>query len=268
MANEKGNRKPAPRRPAPGQRVQLHRALSKLGCGSRAQAWEWIAAGEVSVDGRVVTDPLTWVDLGRQHITRGGREPAEQGPMTLAIHKPRGVVTTRRDERGRRTVYDLLPPGLPWLFPVGRLDADSEGLLLFTNDAQLSVRLTEPAHRVPKIYRVTVRGVPSAAALQQIRQGIDLADGKTRPAAVRVLETQAGGAQVEMVLTEGRNRQVRRMWAALGHKVRRLVRIAIGAYDLGELGPGESRVLDGAAVRRLLRPAPGTDAPRRRKDGC
>jgi 23S rRNA pseudouridine2605 synthase len=268
MTHEKRNRKSAPRRPAPGQRVQLYRALSKLGWGSRAQAWQWIAAGEVRVDDRVVTDPLAWVDLGRQHITRGGREPTAQAPMTLAMHKPRGVVTTRRDERGRRTVYDLLPPGLPWLFPVGRLDADSEGLLLFTNDAQLAVRLTEPAHRVPKTYRVTLRGVPSPAALEQIRQGIDLADGRTRPAAVRLLETKPDGVQVQMVLTEGRNRQIRRMWAALGHKVRRLVRVAVGACDLGDLGPGECRVLEGAALRRLLRPAPGTGALRRRKDGC
>src|SRR6516164_7246981 len=135
-----------------GRRVQLHRALSKLGWGSRTQAWAWIQAGEVRVDGRVVTDPLTWVDLDRQRITRGGEGPPAAGPLTLALHKPRGVVTTRSDERGRRTVYDLLPPGLPWVFPAGRLDADSEGLLLVTNDALLSVRLTDPAHHIPKTY--------------------------------------------------------------------------------------------------------------------
>src|SRR5256885_1554783 len=127
-----------------GRRVQLHRALSKLGWGSRTQAWTWIQAGEVCVDGRVVTDPLTWIDLDRQHVTRGGQSAAPVAPRTLALHKPRDVVTTRSDERGRRTVYDLLPPGLPWMFPAGRLDADSEGLLVFTTDAALAVRLTEP----------------------------------------------------------------------------------------------------------------------------
>src|SRR5262249_58222658 len=116
--------------------------LWKVGWGSRTQAWVWIRAGEVQVDRRVVTDPLTWVDLDRQRITRGGAEGPAAPRLVLALHKPRGVVTTRRDERGRRTVYDLLPPGLPWLFPAGRLDADSEGLLILTNDAQLAVRLT------------------------------------------------------------------------------------------------------------------------------
>src|SRR4051794_18634405 len=110
----------------PGRRVQLHRALSKLGWGSRSQAWDWIRAGEVRVDGQVVTEPLTWVDLDRQQITRGGQLPTPAAPLILALHKPRGIVTTRSDERGRRTVYDLLPAGLPWVFPIGRLDADSE----------------------------------------------------------------------------------------------------------------------------------------------
>src|SRR5262249_56707474 len=126
-----------------GRRVQLHRVLSKLGWGSRRQAWDWVRAGEVLVDGRVVTDPLTWIDLDRQRVTRrGGLAPAPAA-RTLALHKPCGVVTTRRDERGRRTVYDLLPPGLPWLHPAGRLDADSEGLLILTTDSALSARLTD-----------------------------------------------------------------------------------------------------------------------------
>src|SRR5438477_8049236 len=149
-----------------GRRVQLHRALSKLGWGSRTQAWEWVRAGEVCVDGRVVTDPLTWVDLDHQRITRGGREAAPAAPLVLALHKPRGVVTTRRDERGRPTVYDLLPPGLPWIFPAGRLDAESEGLLILTTDSALAVRLTEPEQHVPKTYHVTITGQPTPETLQ------------------------------------------------------------------------------------------------------
>jgi 23S rRNA pseudouridine2605 synthase len=232
--------------------VQLHRALSKLGLASRTQAWAWIEAGEVEVEGRVVTDPLTWVDLDRQRITRAGQEAAAAPPIVLALHKPRGFVTTRADERGRRTVYDLVPPGLPWVFPAGRLDADSEGLLVLTNDSQLAVQLTDPARHVPKTYHVTVPGDPPAETLEQLRQGIDYGEGPTRPAGVRRLGRRGGAAVVEMVLTEGRNRQVRRMWAAVGHRVRRLVRVAIGAYRLGDLPPGACRTLDAAAIRQLI----------------
>src|SRR5947209_2063707 len=167
----------------PGRRVHLHRAVSKLGWGSRTQAWAWIQAGEVTVDGRVVTDPLTWVDLGRQRIARAGTEAPAVVHQTLALHKPRGVITTRRDERGRRTVYDLLPPGLPWIFPAGRLDADSEGLLILTTDAALAVRLTEPEQHVPKTYHVTVAGRPTPEGLRRLREGVELNDGITRPAA-------------------------------------------------------------------------------------
>jgi 23S rRNA pseudouridine2605 synthase len=237
----------------PGKRVQLHRAVAKLGWGSRTQAWVWIRAGEVLVDGRVVVDPLTWVDLDQQHITRTGLEQplAPSRPLTLALHKPRRVVTTRRDERGRPTVYDLLPPGLPWVFPVGRLDADSEGLLILTNDSALSVQLTEPANHVPKTYRVTIRGSPDAAVLERLRQGIELADGWTRPVQLRALARRGESTLVEMVLTEGRNRQIRRMWAVVGHRVRRLVRTAVGAYSLGDLAPGRFRYLNEAEVRQL-----------------
>jgi 23S rRNA pseudouridine2605 synthase len=235
--------------------VQLHRALSKLGLASRTQAWDWIRAGEVQVDGRVVTDPLTWVDLDRQRITRAGREAAAPAPTVLALHKPRGVVTTRSDERGRPTVYDLLPPGLPWVFPAGRLDADSEGLLVLTNDSQLAVRLTDPAQHVPKTYRVTVRGRPAAETVERLRRGIDYGKETSRPAGVRVLARREGTTVVEMVLTEGRNRQIRRMWAAVGHRVRRLVRVAIGSYRLGDLPPGACRALDAAAVRQLTAPS-------------
>jgi 23S rRNA pseudouridine2605 synthase len=231
--------------------VQLHRALSKLGWGSRTQAWEWIRAGKVCINGHVVTDPLTWVDLDREQITRRGEAVAAAPPVVLALHKPRGVVTTRSDEHGRRTVYDLLPPGLPWIFPAGRLDADSEGLLILTNDARLATRLTEPAHRVPKTYRVTLGGVPSAETLERLRHGIALKDGLTRPVHVRLLRRRAGTAVVEMVLTEGRNRQVRRMWQAVGHRVRRLVRVAIGALTLGDLPSGASRLLDADEVVQL-----------------
>jgi|SRR5579871_3479529 len=243
----------AKRRERPGRRVQLHRALSKLGWGSRGQAWGWIVAGEVRVDGRIVTDPLAWVDLDQQRITRNDQDtPPSAGALTLALYKPRGIVTTRRDERGRRTVYDLLPSDLPWIFPVGRLDADSEGLLILTTDAALAVRLTEPEHHVHKTYHVTLTGRPSAEELDQLRDGIELADGRTRPATVRLLQADDKGSVLEIVLTEGRNRQIRRMAAAIGQRVRRLVRVAIGSYRLGDLTPGAYRPLDAADRESLL----------------
>jgi 23S rRNA pseudouridine2605 synthase len=228
-----------PRKSQPGRRVQLHRALAKLGLGSRTQAWDWIRAGEIAVDGRIVRDPLVWVDLDRERITRLGEAPPRRVPCTLALHKPMGVVTTRSDEKGRRTVYDLLPADLPWIFPVGRLDANSEGLLILTSDSELAVRLTE----IPKTYHVWVRGPLSPQALRELQEGITLADGVTRPAQVRVLHARNGEAQLEMVLTEGRNRQIRRMVQAVGSRVRRLRRVAIGAYTLGNLPPGEYREL-------------------------
>jgi 23S rRNA pseudouridine2605 synthase len=238
-------------KPRPGQRVQLHRALSKLGLGSRTEARRWIKAGEVTVDGRVVTDPLTWVDL-RQDIRRHGQPLAPIPSLTLALHKPAGIVTTRRDERGRRTVYDLLPGDLPWVLPVGRLDADSEGLLLFTTDHALSVRLTDPQHAISKTYHVTVTGRPGAVILDRLRAGIDLPDGRTRPAQIRVLEELTDRTILEIVLTEGRNRQIRRMAEAVGHPVERLLRVVIGGYQLGDLAPGASRILEPDDLDRLL----------------
>jgi 23S rRNA pseudouridine2605 synthase len=235
-----------------GRRVQLHRALSKLGWGSRTDARDWIRAGEVRVDGRIVTDPLTWVDLATQQVTRSGTPAAPVETVTLALHKPRGVVTTRRDERGRQTVYDLLPSGLPYVFPVGRLDADSEGLLILTNDAALAVLLTDPGCHVPKTYRVTVAGRPGEPALDALRQGVELSDGPTRPAGVRLLRTRVRTSVLEIVLTEGRNRQIRRMAAAVGHKVRRLTRVAIGSLELGELEAGACWKLDAADLAQLM----------------
>lgn len=252
----------APRQ-VPNQRVQLHRALSKLGWGSRKQAWGWIRNGEVCVDGRVETNPLAWVDLGRQQITREGTAPAAKRLVTLALHKPRGVVTTRSDERGRRTVYDLLQPEVPWVFPAGRLDADSEGLLILTNDSRLSVRLTDPNEHVPKRYEIMVRGRPTPETLDRLRAGVDLADGPTRPARLKVLRERGEDTLVEMTLTEGRNRQARRMWAAVGHRVRRLKRVAIGAYQLGELPPGQIRRLGPEDLGRLVeKRSPSSDIER------
>jgi 23S rRNA pseudouridine2605 synthase len=238
-----------------GRRVQLHRAISKLGWGSRKQAWDWIRAGAVHVDGAVVTDPLTWVDLDRQHITRRDQSTPVVASRTIALHKPSGVVTTRRDEHGRRTIYDLLPSDFPWLHAAGRLDADSEGLLILTNDSALSARLTDPENHIPKTYHVTLDDRPTKESLQRLRQGVELPEGPTRPAQVRLLEE--GGRVLEMVLTEGRNRQIRRMAWSLGYRVRRLVRVAIGGLTLGDLAVGEWRDLSDEERRLVIESSDG-----------
>ena len=268
-----------PNSPSPSQRVQLHRALSKLGLCSRTVAWSRIVAGEVKVNGRVVRDPLTWIELGRSTIecqqSAGPQDPAAESAegshhnpsarstpptlIALALHKPPGYVTTRSDERGRQTVYDLLPPDLPWVFPAGRLDADSEGLLILTNDSALSQRLTDPQTHVPKTYHVTVAGQPCELALERLRAGIDLKDelGPTRPAVVHVFEQAERSTVLEFVLTEGRNRQIRRMCDAIGHPVKRLIRVKIGGLPLGELPAGECRQLTQPELKLVVsRPRP------------
>jgi 23S rRNA pseudouridine2605 synthase len=227
--------------------VQLHRSLSKLGLGSRTQARDWIRQGRVRVDGQVVRDPLTWVDLDTQTITCDEGAPQRTEHVTLMLHKPAGVVTTARDERGRRTVYTLLPSDLPWIFPVGRLDAESEGLLLFTSDSALATHLTDPDHAVAKVYHVTLDGVPDEAALERLRTGIDLPDGRTRPCDVRRLAPRV----LEFTLTEGRNRQLRRMAWQVGFRVERLVRVALGGLALGDLAAGAWRWLTPEEVAGL-----------------
>ncbi|HEY8232351.1 MAG TPA: pseudouridine synthase [Vicinamibacteria bacterium] len=252
-----------PRRPAraglkPERAVSLARALSKLGVCSRSEAERWIADGRVRVRGRTCRSPRRRVDPERDAIVVDGRRVSEGVErVVIALHKPVGLVTTRVDPRGRPTVYDALQ-GLPrWVFPVGRLDRDSSGLLVFTNDHRLGQQLTSPEAHVPKTYHVRVRGVPDAGALAALRDGTTLDDGvTTRPAAVRVIGAARGddapSCWLEIVLTEGRNRQLRRMGAAVGHEVVELVRVAIGAFRLGALAPGEWRELAPAEVAELL----------------
>ena len=241
------------------QRTQLNRALSKLGLCSRGVAAAWIAAGRVRVNGEPAVSPEQWVELGVDRIEAD--EPGSGGvaesrpPVYLALHKPPGYVTTRSDELGRKTVYDLLPPEYAggWVFPVGRLDKDSEGLLLLTNDGAWSDRLTDPERHVAKVYRVKLDGKPRADELERFRGGIELDGSLTAPAEVEADAEGAGWHRV--VLTEGRNRQIRRMFHALAYKVKRLVRVSIGTLELGDLGAGETRVLPGEAVAALRKAA-------------
>jgi len=237
--------------------LSLARALSKFGVCSRKQAEDWIRAARVTVDGQVVLWPQRRIDPRRSRVEVDGKRVGDQTErVVIALHKPVGYVTSRLDPRGRPTVYDLLGDVGAWVFPVGRLDRDSSGLLVVTNDHRLGQQLTDPERHVPKTYHVRVSGLPDGNALRILRQGTPLPGGTlTRPARVRLLGTTRGGESwLEIVLTEGKNRQVRRMCAAVGHEVQELARVRIGGLVLGDLPPGGWRRLSPDEVERLAAP--------------
>lgn len=233
----------------PGDRPlkTLERVLSKAGVGSRSEARRWIAAGRVTVNDRLIRDPDHWVDLERDRIAFDGQPLGSASRIYLLLHKPAGYLTTYRDPEGRPTVYDLLPGRDQYAFPVGRLDLDTSGLLIMTNDAQFAERMTNPEYHVPKTYLVKASMPLSDEQLDQLRRGIELRDGPTRPAEV----TRVNPRTFEITITEGRNRQVRRMVEALGAKVEKLTRIAIGVLKIGEMEPGSVRELTSDELRAL-----------------
>ena len=248
--------------PEEGERLQ--KVLARAGLGSRRACEELIAAGRVVVDGERA-------ELGRRVDISSARVEVDGVPLSLRedlvhylLNKPAGVVTTARDPEGRPTVVSLVPAS-PRVFPVGRLDVDTEGLLVLTNDGDLAQRLSHPSYGVEKEYVAEVEGVPGPGALRRLRQGVELDDGRTAPARVGVL---APGV-LRIVIHEGRNRQVRRMCEAVGHPVRRLVRTRIGPLSDRSLRPGSFRPLRPAEVRALSAAAvpDGRGGPRRRPPG-
>jgi 23S rRNA pseudouridine2605 synthase len=241
-------------------RISLARALSKFGVCSRKEAERRIAAGRVAVDGRVVSWPQRRIDPRRARVSVDGAAVGDDTERIVVLfHKPVGYITTRAEPGGRPTIYELLRDLDRWLFPVGRLDKDSSGLLVLSNDHRLGQRLTDPGHCVGKTYHARVEGLPPSEALRALREGVALDDGRlTRPASVRCLGSSRGGdAWLELTLGEGRNRQVRRMCAAIGHPVLELVRVAIGALELGDLAPGEWRRATREEIRLLSAPRHG-----------
>ena len=228
-------------KPPPGNRPlkTLERVLSKAGLGSRTEARSWIGGGRVSVNGRVVRDPDAWIDLERDKVAFDGKPLRREERTYLLLHKPAGYITTYRDPQQRPTIYDLLPDRERYLFPVGRLDLDTSGLLILTNDTQLAERLTNPEYHVPKTYLVTASRPLADEDLDLLRNGIELRDGPTRPAHV----TRVSENVFEIIITEGRNRQVRRMVEALDAEVVTLVRTAIGSIRIGDLPSGKTRAL-------------------------
>lgn len=247
----------------------LDRVLSRAGACSRSEARTVIAAGRVTVNGRSVRDPDAWIDPGRDRIALDGGPLQAVPKQVWMLHKPVGLVTTADDEHGRATVYSLLPADLPWLAPVGRLDQDTSGLLLFTNDSDLAHAITEPSTELAKVYRVLAKGRLDDAALQRLAAGPVLDDGPTRPARVERLADDDRTTTLRLTITEGRNRQVRRMVAAIGSKVLELHRERIGPLALGALVAGAVRRLTAAEVTALRdavgpRPGPGRGRARRR----
>jgi len=229
----------------------LDRLLSKAGVGSRTEARRWVAERRVTVNGRVATDPELWIDPETDKVALDGRPLRAAQKIYLLVHKPKGYVTTYRDPQGRKTVYDLLPERDRYLFPVGRLDLDTSGLLIMTNDSAFAEALTNPTSEVPKTYLVKASKLVADEQLQLLRQGVTLKDGPTRPARVTRLRESGGRTVFTITITEGRNRQVRRMVEALGAKVLKLVRVAIGNVGIGELPIGAVRPLLAAEARRL-----------------
>lgn len=245
-----------PRPPrAPSIKTPRHgvaRVLSKQGLCSRTQAAAWVAAGRVAVNGKVVRDPEFPVRMGQDEVVVDGGAAAAAAPVYLALNKPRGLVTTASDERGRDTVYRCLEgSGLPWLAPVGRLDQASEGLLLMSNDPAWAAAITDPGTGPDKTYHVQVDAVPDAALLAALHEGIDDAGEHLSAKSATLLRSGGKTAWLEIVLDEGRNRQIRRLLAANGLETRRLVRVAIGPVALGGLAKGAWRRLTDEEVSSL-----------------
>lgn len=236
---------------AEGQ-LRLQKVLAQAGIASRRAAEQMIIDGRVSVDGRVVTELGSRVDPATAVIhVDGERVPTAPGVIVLMMNKPRGVITSMSDDRGRECVGDLVADRPERLFHVGRLDADTEGLLLLTNDGELANRLGHPSHEVAKTYRATVTGPISKQALRQLKEGIVLDDGPIACDSARVIQRLSDRSLVEVVLHSGRNRIVRRMLEAVGYPVVDLVRTRIGPLHLGRLRPGHVVDLEGAELRAL-----------------
>jgi len=225
--------------------------LSKAGLGSRTEARSWIHAGRVTVNGRATQNPDQWIDFDRDRILFDGKPLRRSKPLSILLYKPTGYLTTLRDPEGRPTVYDLLKDVETFVAPAGRLDLDTSGLLILTNDTQFAERLTNPEHHIPRTYLMKCSTLVSDEDLERLRGGVELSDGPTRPAIVRRARDSARYSHLEMTLTEGRNRQVRRMVEAIGSKVLKLTRIRIGPIGMGYLKIGQWRELTAAEIKTL-----------------
>jgi 23S rRNA pseudouridine2605 synthase len=240
-----------PRNAPPGTRVNLMRAFTKKGISSRTQARDYILAGRVAVNGRVEKMIYAWVDLLTDEISLDGRRLEQWGQKVYVLfYKPAGYLTVRVDEQNRPTIYDVLPEFSNWIFPIGRLDRDSEGLLLLTNDGPFGEWLTNPDSYVAKTYRVLLDRPLQEHHRYQLEQGVDLRGYLTRPAHVRIPAAEKGH-WAEITICEGKNRQVRRMFKVLDYNVQRLIRVRIGPVEMDELSSGQWRHLTAEELARF-----------------
>ncbi len=231
---------------------RLQKVLAHAGICSRRKAEEYIANSRVAVNGQIVTRPGVKVDQNQDKITVDGKPILKEQKIYILLNKPPGYVTTMSDPQGRPIVTDLLTDINHRLFPVGRLDLDSEGALLLTNDGALTNKILHPRYEVNKTYEATVRNFPKAADLRQLEQGIVLDGQKTWPAKLRALRKKKGTTIIEVIIHEGKKRQVRKMFQAIGHHVLRLKRTAYGGLKLGNLEPGKYRFLTKNDLKKLF----------------
>lgn len=232
---------------------RLQQVLAAAGYGSRRQCETLIADGRVEVDGRTVTELGVRVKPGEQKIRVDGENLPKVKPVYVAFNKPKNTLCTNRDPQGRRRVADFIPGALGRLFPVGRLDQNSEGLILLTNDGALAQRLTHPSYETPKKYRVQVAGSADYELVEALKRGVHIAEGVVQADDVTIRSSRKNSSILEITLTEGKNREIRRMLARVGHKVMQLQRVQVGSIKLGKLAPGEFRRLTSAEVADLYR---------------
>ncbi len=229
----------------------LERVLSKAGLGSRTDARKWIGAGRIRVNGKLIQTPDHWVDLERDQVMLDGKPVRAGRKIYLLLYKPKGYITSYKDPEGRPTVYDLIQSVGQWVVPVGRLDQDTSGLLLLTNDTHFAELVTNPDYKIPKTYLVKTSMRLGDDQLEQLRKGVMLKDGPTQPAIVQRVRDSGKYTFLEITIREGRNRQVRRMIEAIGSKVLKLVRTEIGGLRIGDLPIGTYRELLPAEVKML-----------------
>lgn len=231
--------------------VRLQKVLAAAGFGSRRRCEEFIETGRVTVDGRVVSDLGAKVDPAQQEIRLDGEPVKPERKQYFMLNKPKGVVSTNRDPAGRPRIIDLFPKEHVRLFPVGRLDENSQGLILVTNDGELGNKLAHPRYQIPKVYRVQVAGNPTRETLDQLRRGLHFAEGKFRVQGIRRISSRGKSTFLEIVLNEGQNREIRRLLARVGHKVMHLERVGFGTLRLGHLAVGRFRPLKPAELASL-----------------
>lgn len=240
-------------KPGSPKRLTVDRLLSKRGIASRGTSQEWIRAGRVRINGRVIRDPATWVLWPKDAVSIDDRPIQDSVKRLILFHKPRGVITTHSDEKGRKTIFDVLPADLGYMHAVGRLDQATSGLLLLTNDSTLSNLLTDPVHRVMRTYLVSVRGEFTKAQAAEAVAGVVDGGEPLQCHTVNIQKSSGRESHLEVVLIQGKNREIRRLFQALGHEVTRIRRIQYGPFKLDDLPSGGWREIPIEDARKALR---------------